>query len=243
MTSQTMRLQKFLSRAGVASRRAAEELMIQGRVRVNGTPAVELGVQVDPARDRVEVDGRRVRVEAPRWILLNKPAGVLTTRSDPQGRRTVYELLDPADRSLPYVGRLDMETEGLLLFTNQGDEMHALLHPSTEIPREYRVVVGGVPTADTLDILRRGIELEDGFARAHDVRFIREVEGGRGALLEIVILEGRKREVRRMFDAVGHSVRELTRVRFGPLRLSGVSPGEWRELTPEEVKALKRAAR
>lgn len=217
--------------------------MIQGRVRVNGTPAVELGLQVDPGKDRVEVDGRRVRIESPRWILLNKPSGVLTTRSDPQGRRTVYDLLDPADRALPYLGRLDMETEGLLIFTNQGDEMHALLHPSTEIPREYRVVVGGVPTTETLDLLRRGVELEDGFARAHDVRFIREVEGGRGALLEIVILEGRKREVRRMFDAVGHSVRELTRVRFGPLRLSGVKPGEWRELTPEEVRALKRAAR
>jgi 23S rRNA pseudouridine2605 synthase len=238
-----MRLQKFLSRAGVASRRAAEELMIQGRVRVNGAPAIELGVRVDPSKDRVEVDGRQVRVDAPRWILLNKPAGVLTTRSDPQGRRTVYDLLDPMDRSLPYLGRLDMDTEGLLLFTNQGDDMHALVHPSSEIPREYRVVVGGVTTIETLRLLRRGIELEDGLARAHDVRFIREVDNGRGAVLEVVILEGRKREVRRMFDALGHSVRELTRVRFGPLRLSGVERGEWRELTPDEVKALKRAAR
>jgi 23S rRNA pseudouridine2605 synthase len=243
MNQKSMRLQKFLSRAGVASRRAAEELMIQGRVRVNGTPAVELGIQVDPTVDRVEVDGRPVRIEATRWILLNKPAGVLTTRSDPQGRPTVYDLLDPRDRSLPYVGRLDMDTEGLLLFTNEGDDMNALLHPSSEIPREYRVVVGGVPNVETLDLLRRGIELEDGVARAHDVRFVKEVEKGLGAVLEIVILEGKKREVRRMFDAVGHSVRELARVRFGPLRLSGVQVGEWRELTSDEVKALKRAAR
>lgn len=216
--------------------------MIQGRVRINGVPAVELGVQVDPAKDRVEVDGRVVSLEHTRWIMLNKPAGVVTTREDPQGRPTVYDFLDPKDRVLPYVGRLDMDTEGLLLFTNQGDLMNDLLHPSSEIPREYLAVVGGVPDSATLDLLRRGVELEDGFAQAHDVRFVRALEKGKGAVLEIVILEGRKREVRRMFDAVGHSVRELTRVRFGPLRLSGVRPGEWRYLTPDEIRSLKRAA-
>jgi len=242
MSSNSMRLQKFLSRAGVSSRRAAEELMIQGRVRVNGIPAVELGLQVDPESDRVEVDGRPVRIEGPRWILLHKPAGVLTTRSDPQGRRTVYDHLDPRDRALPYVGRLDQDTEGLLLFSNEGDLVHSLLHPSSQIPREYRVMVGGVPDPEVLDRLREGVELEDGIARAHDLRFVKVLEGGKGAVLEIVITEGRKREVRRMFDAIGHSVRQLSRVRFGPLRLTGVAPGEWRELRPEEVKALRRAA-
>ena len=239
-----MRLQKFLSRAGVASRRAAEELMIQGRVRVNGEPAVEFGIQVDPVKDRVEVDGKVVRIAAePRWIMLHKPEGVVTTRTDPQGRRTVYDLLDPADRALPYVGRLDMDTDGLLLFTNQGDLMHALLHPSSEIPREYRVVVGGVPDREALAALRAGVELGDGLAQAEEVRVLKRLAGDRGALLSVVIREGRKREVRRMFDAIGHSVRQLTRVAFGPLRLSGVEKGEWRPLTGEEVKALKRAVR
>ncbi len=240
MTEGGMRLQKFLSRAGVASRRQAEEWMLQGRVRVNGERVTVLGVRVDPESDRVEVDGRAVRLEPFRWILLNKPPGVLTTRDDPEGRPTVYSLLDPKDRNLRYVGRLDRETEGLLLFTNEGDLLHALLHPSFEVPREYRVEVEGRPDRRTLIDLEGGVELEDGPARAENVRLLPE-STDRVGVLSLVLREGRKREVRRLLAAVGHPVRRLVRVRFGPLRLEGVERGRWRHLTAGEIARLRRA--
>lgn len=236
-----VRLQKFLSRAGVASRREAEALMAQGRVRVNGEPAVTPGTRVDPAKDRVELDGRPVALAPRRWVLLHKPRGVLTTRRDPGDRPTVYGLLRPEDRALRYVGRLDRDTEGLLLFTNEGGTAHRLLHPSTGVPREYRAWVVGVPDAPTLRRLEEGVELEDGPARAEDVRMIR-TRAGRHALLGLVLREGRKREVRRLLEAVGHPARRLVRVRFGPQTLSGVPDGEWRELTSREVRELRRAA-
>lgn len=236
-----MRLQKFLSRAGVASRRQAEALMAQGRVRVNGTPAVTPGVRVDPERDRVEVDGRPVSLAPRRWILLNKPRGVVTTRRDPRGRKTVYTLLPSDSRSLRYVGRLDRNTEGLLMLTNDGDAAHRLLHPSSEVPREYRAWVWGIPSDRTLDRLQKGVELDDGPARAEDVRVIRAVEG-KGAIMSLVLREGRKREVRRLLEAVGHRVRRLRRVRFGPLRLGDLESGEWRDLTPDEIRELRQAA-
>jgi len=236
-----MRLQKFLSRAGVASRREAEALMAQGRVRVNGVPAVTPGIQVDPTRDRVEVDGQRVGMETPRWILLNKPPGVLTTRKDPKGRPTVYGLLPSDAGSLRYVGRLDRDTDGLLLLTNEGDVAHRLLHPSTGVSREYRAQVEGVPDAVALRRLAQGVTLEDGMARAESVRLLGRRPDGSG-LVSLVLREGRKREVRRLLEAVGHPVRRLRRVAFGPQRLTGVAPGEWRELEPGEIQKLKRAA-
>ena len=236
-----MRLQKFLSRAGVASRREAEGLMAQGRVRVNGVPAITPGIRVDPDRDRVEVDGRRVGVETPRWILLNKPPGVITTREDPRGRPTVYGLLPPDAGSLRYVGRLDRETDGLLLFTNQGDVAHRLLHPSTGVSREYRAQVEGTPDPAALRRMAQGVTLEDGVARAESIRLLGRRPDGSG-LVSLVLREGRKREVRRLLEAVGHPVRRLRRVAFGPQRLTGVAPGEWRELESGEIQALKRAA-
>lgn len=243
-----MRLQKFLSRAGVASRRTSEGLMAQGRVRVNGTRAVEPGTKVDPATDVVEVDGRRVRMDPPRWILLNKPAGVLTTRRDPGGAPTVHDLLPDDDDSLRYVGRLDRDTEGLLLFTNEGDVAHRLLHPSTGVPRTYRARVEGRPSRSTFRALRSGVLLEDGPARAEDAR-IADVgprhwpEASRDRpVVELVLREGRKREVRRLFEAVGHPVERLVRIAFGPQRLVRVEPGSWRELDPDEVAALRKAA-
>lgn len=236
-----MRIQKFLSRAGVASRRQAEGLMTQGRVRVNGQVVTTLGTRIDPASDRVEVDGKRVELEPYRWILLNKPPGTVTTRKDPQGRPTVYSLLQPGDRQLRYVGRLDMGTEGLLLLTNEGDAIHKLLHPSSEIAREYRVWVRQVPSPQTLRRLNQGVELEDGPARAEDVRVLKE-DPKKGAILSLVLREGRKREVRRLLRAVGHPVRRLRRVRFGPLVLGDLPPGEWRELTWEEIRSLREAA-
>jgi 23S rRNA pseudouridine2605 synthase len=239
--SQGMRLQKFLSRAGAASRRQAEDLMAQGRVRVNGEPATTLGIRVEPGVDRVELDGKEIRFDRIRWILLNKPRGVLTTRRDPGGRPTVYSLLPPEHQGLKYVGRLDQDTEGLLLFTNDGTRLHALTHPSSEVPREYRALVGGIPDRAVLQRLEQGVELEDGPARAERVRMTSIVEG-KGASLSLILREGRKREVKRLFDAVGHSVRRLRRVGFGPIRLGDLRPGEWRELDAAEVQALRRAA-
>jgi 23S rRNA pseudouridine2605 synthase len=239
-----MRLQKFLSRAGVASRRAGEDLIRAGRVRVNGAVVTELGTRVG-AGDRVEVDGRRVVLEAPRWVMLHKPAGHVTTRSDPQGRPTVYDLLPAELAGLYHVGRLDQDSEGLLLLTNEGDVANHLLHPSREVDRVYRVDVVGSPTRATLGRLRSGVELEDGVARAVRAEVIlRHGSGERAhARLRVVIREGRKREVRRIFEALGHPVRRLVRERLGPIALGGLPPGEWRDLTPEEVDALRSAAR
>lgn len=240
MSPGRIRLQKFLSRAGVASRRKAEALMAQGRVRVNGERAVTPGATVDPGADLVEVDGREVRWDPVRWIALNKPRGTLTTRNDPGGRPTVYGLLPRSDRVLRYVGRLDRDTEGLLLFTNDGDMIHALLHPSSEVSREYRAHVLGTPGAPALAALAGGVELEDGPARAEEVRLLRSGKGR--ALVGLVLREGRKREVRRMLEAVGHPVRRLRRVRFGPIELGDLPAGEWRPLTAGEVRALRDAA-
>ncbi len=242
-TREEIRLQKFLSRAGVASRRTSEGLILQGRVRVNGERVTELGTKVDPAVDRVEVDGEVVRREPARWVLLHKPRGVVSTLRDPQRRPTVYSLLSPGDRTLRYVGRLDLDTEGLLLFTNEGETLHRLTHPSTGIEREYRVGVVGVPDRDKVAALAQGVELADGPARAEDVRIVRILPRGKGAILALTLREGRKREVRRMIEAIGHEVHRLRRVRFGPLRLGDLKPGEWRELTPAEIRELRDAVR
>ncbi len=236
-----MRLQKFLSRAGVASRRQAEALMAQGRVKVNDERVVSPGRRVDPYTDRVEVDGRRVGLQPIRWIALHKPRGVVTTRTDPRGRPTVYSLLPGEVGSLRYVGRLDRNTEGLLIFTNDGDTAHRLLHPSSEVEREDRSWVRGVPSDRTVRRLAEGVELDDGPARAESVKVLRASEE-KGAILSLVLREGRKREVRRLLRAVGHPVRRLRRVRFGPLRLGDLDPGQWRELSAEEVRVLRRVA-
>jgi len=234
-----VRIQKYLSQAGVASRREAERLVLQGRVRVNGEVATTLGSKILPERDRVEVDGRPVHPTRVRWILVHKPPGMVTTRRDPQGRPTVYGLLPEELRELRYVGRLDLPTEGLLLMTNEGEVVHRLTHPSFEVEREYHAWVKGVPKRDTLERLLGGVELEDGLARASRVRIVRPEKGG--ALLALVLQEGRKREVRRILEAVGHPVTRLQRVRFGPIRLGNLPAGQYRELTPEETRALKAA--
>jgi len=235
-----VRLQKFLSQAGVASRREAERLMADGRVSVNGRVVRELGTKVKPAADRVEVDGKRIRTAGSRWILLNKPRGVITTRSDPRGRRTVYGLLAPEDQGLKHVGRLDRDTEGLLLLTNDGDLHHALLHPSREIPRRYRAVVLGIPDEEAVHALQKGVALEDGTARAQDVRVERVLDRDH-AVIALTMKEGRKREVRRLLEAVGHPVERLKRVAFGPIALGKLAPGRSRPLTEEEVARLREA--
>lgn len=237
-----MRIQKFLSRAGVASRREAERMVEAGRVRVNGKTLQTLGARVDPERDRVEVDGRRVERPRPVWILLNKPAGVTTTRHDPHAEVTVYELLPPEHAGLRYVGRLDRDTEGLLLLTNEGDAVHGLLHPSRQVPRRYLAVVEGNFGRAEARRLEAGVELDDGTARPEDVRIIGPARGEAGTSVSLVLREGRKREVRRLFAAVGHPVRRLVRTGFGPQELGDLPPGEWRELTAEEREALVVAA-
>jgi 23S rRNA pseudouridine2605 synthase len=236
-----VRLQKYLSRAGVASRREAEVMILQGRVKVNGERVVTLGTRVRLGEDRVEVDGVPVGSVATQWILLHKPPGILCTRVDPQGRPTVYGLLPEELRELRYVGRLDQDTEGLLLLTNEGEALHRLTHPSFGVEREYEARVEGLPGEETLRRLEAGVELEDGRARATRVHIRRTLRSE--AVLALVLREGRKREVRRLLEAVGHPVIRLSRVRFGPVTLGGLGVGEWRNLEPEEIRALRRAVR
>ena len=235
-----VRLQKFLSQAGVASRRAAETLMQQGRVRVNGAPATELGVKVDPERDVVEVDGRRIDPATPVWIALHKPRGYVTTRSDPEGRSTVYALLPAEHHALFHVGRLDLDSEGLLLLTNEGDTAERLQHPRYEVERVYEVEIDGALSEATQRLLLQGVELEDGLARALALDRLSDARGGRERW-SVTLREGRNREVRRLFDAVGHRVQRLKRVRFGPLELGRLKAGEWRRLQPAEVARLRGA--
>lgn len=236
-----MRLQKYLSRAGVASRRRGEAMIVAGRVRVNGEVVRELGVRVDPGQDVVEVDGRRVGLAAPVWIALHKPRGCVTTRRDPRGRPTVYDLLPERFSGLFHVGRLDYGSEGLLLLTNDGDVAYRLLHPRYGVRRVYDVVVEGAPVPEAaLQQLAAGVELGDGAARAERVKVLKPPRRPGLSRLRLVMREGRKREVRRLCAAIGHPVRRLVRRRYGPIALGGLGRGEWRELTPEEVAALRR---
>jgi 23S rRNA pseudouridine2605 synthase len=211
-----------------------EELIADGRVTVNGEVA-ELGRRVDPANDAVEVDGVRISVaEGLVHYLLNKPSGIVTTASDPQGRPTVVGLVPPAPRVYP-VGRLDVDTEGLLLLTNNGDLAHRLAHPSFGVEKEYVAAVEGRPTPATLRRLREGVDLDDGRTAPAKVAIL---EPG---VLRITIHEGRNRQVRRMCEAVGHPVTRLVRTRIGPLADRRLAPGEWRELTTEELRRLEKA--
>jgi pseudouridine synthase len=233
------RVQRALARAGFGSRRACEELIAAGRVEVGGRRAT-LGDRLDPASDEVRVDGRRVNVDpGMRYLALHKPRGVTTTMRDAHAARDLRALLPKGPRVFP-VGRLDRDTEGLLLLTNDGDLAHRLAHPRHGVEKEYLAEVDGAPTSRQLGRLRRGVPLEDGVARALQARSAGG-SGARGAV-RIVLAEGRKREVRRMLDAVGLPVRRLVRTRVGPVRLGRLRPGELRELAPEEVHALYRVA-
>lgn len=241
------RLQKILSGAGIASRRAAEAYIVEGRVSVNGETVTALGTKADPDADDIRVDGRRLKpAKRRRYILLYKPRGYITTRSDPQGRPTVIDLLNTGGvREYVYpVGRLDYESEGLLLLTNDGDLAAKLTHPSHGIAREYEARVRGVPGRDTLERLSTGVML-DGRATSPAEVEIRTVLASRAepdAVLSVTIHEGRNRQVRRMCEAVGYPVVRLRRVRIGPIVDPNIRPGEFRDLAPKEVAALKKAA-
>jgi pseudouridine synthase len=235
-----MRIQKFLSRAGVASRRKAEVMVLEGRVRVNGTVLTELGTSVDPTLDQVEVDGNAVRLPEARWIRFHKPAGVLCTSVDTHGRRTIYDVLPDEYSSLRYVGRLDLETEGLLLLTNDGDVANRLQHPRHQVEREYEVCVEGVPSEKDINRLRAGVMLDDGLARPVRVEVVAPVE--ECGNFTLVMTEGRKREVRRLMYAVGFPVVALRRIRFGPVKLGDLRSGEWERLSSHDVAALGECA-
>lgn len=226
-----MRIHRALARAGVASRRKAEELVAAGRVTVNGQVA-RTGQSVDPARDAIAVDGKAVGLPAAtRWYVLNKPPGVLTTRADPEGRKTVFELVPP-EPGLTYVGRLDYMTEGVLLLTTDGDAAHRLTHPSTGVERSYVATVRG-PVKQAAAEIRAGVELEDGLVTPERVE-ITAGEQARTWDLALTIREGRTREVRRLCDAVGLEVLRLVRTSFGPVRLGALAPGASRALTAKE---------
>ncbi len=237
-----MRLQKFLARAGAASRRGSEDLMTAGRVTVNGAVVTELGAKVDPAVDRVEVDGVPVHIaDQPVYLVLHKPRGVVTTMSDPQGRPTVAGLVPVTQYpGLFPVGRLDFDTTGVLVFTTDGELAHRVLHPRWKVPKTYLALVDGRPEPEDLRALREGIKLDDGMTAPAEVDIV-DKRGVR-TLVRITIGEGRKRQVRRMFSAVSHPVVELERVSFGPVEAKRLAQGAWRMLTPEEVAALRAAA-
>jgi pseudouridine synthase len=242
-TDQVERLQKILSRAGVASRRASERLMLDGRVTVNGTTIRELGTKADPARDDIRVDDRRIKLpRRHRYLLLNKPRGYVTTRSDPQKRPTVIDLLRGVHEYVYPVGRLDFDSEGLLLLTNDGDLADHLTRPSHGVARVYDVEVVGVPDAHRLERLARGVTIEGRRTAPADVQLLSTGRDRDRAALRVTIREGRNRQVRKMFDAIGHPVNHLRRVAIGPIRDGRLKPGQWRDLKDEEVRKLRAAA-
>jgi pseudouridine synthase len=238
-SSEGDRLQKVLAHAGVGSRRAVEELIAAGRVRVNGTVA-KLGKRIDPEKDEVEVDGSIVPLKADlEYLLLNKPEGVVTTADDEEGRTTVLDLIDATGRVWP-VGRLDIATEGALILTNDGDLTLRLTHPRYHVPKTYVADVKGAVTGGTVKRLARGVELDDGTTAPAEVKLLERA--GARSLVEITIHEGRNRQVRRMLEAMGHPVISLVRNSIGPVRLGRLKPGTFRRLTSDEVRALYKAS-
>ena len=243
--ARTERLQKILSAAGVASRRLSEELIAQGRVSVNGKTVTELGTKADPAVDEIKVDGRRIKSEQRRrYVLLNKPRGYITTRSDPQGRPTVMDLMKGVKEYIYPVGRLDYDSEGLLILTNDGELAARLTHPRHEVEKVYEARVIGVPDERALDRLERGVPIDGRRTAPARIRASEPFAkgGGEQTIVEISIHEGRQRQVRKMFDAVGHPVVRLRRVRIGPIEDPDIPPGHWRDLTPGEVTKLQRSS-
>jgi pseudouridine synthase len=237
-----IRLQRFLSQAGIASRRKAEELITSGHVKVNGAVVRELGTKVDPSKDRVMVDGRMAVAEEKVYILLNKPKGVITTRSDPQGRPTVMELLPPeVAKSVSPVGRLDFYTEGVLLLTNDGELAAALLHPRHHVEKTYHVKIrGDVPMAH-VERWREGVRLDDG-TRTNPAKVDILRRTGKHTWLVMTIREGRSRQIHRMAEALHHQVIKLARVAFAGLTYFDLKIGEWRHLTPQEVREVRELA-
>jgi 23S rRNA pseudouridine2605 synthase len=237
-----VRLQKLLAQAGVASRRRCEELMLAGLVEVDGEVVTRLGTKVDPRTAVIRVEGRRLPpVSDHVYLVLNKPRGVVSTMTDPEGRRSLSDLVADRPERLFHVGRLDTDTDGLLLLTNDGDFAQRVAHPSYELMKTYVAEVDGVVERGTIRRLRDGVTLEDGAVEVHTARVVSATADR--SIVELTIHEGRNRIVRRLLDAVGHPVRRLTRTAIGPVTLRGLPPGRLRELTPDELGALLDAAR
>lgn len=234
-----IRLQKFLAWAGVTSRRAAEELIRAGRVRVDGVVVCEMGVKADPSRQVVEVDGTRVFLpHRLNYLILHKPRGVVTTVREPQGRDTVMRFLSGIQERVYPVGRLDKESEGLLFFTNDGPLAHRLIHPRFKVEKEYVVTVAGHPRREDIRRIEAGIEING--KTTLPCRICVMGKTATGTTLDVVLREGRKRQIREMFAAIGFRVDRLMRIRLGPIQLGGLKPGRWRRLGLDEVEALKR---
>jgi pseudouridine synthase len=235
-----MRLNRYLAKAGVASRRACDEIISSGRVKVNGLAVSTLGTDIDPERDSVEVDGRPVSIPPEHtYLMLNKPPGYVVTMKDPQGRRVVSELIVGIDARIFPVGRLDVDTEGLLIMTDDGDLAHRILHPSFELTKVYEVVARGVLSIEQKETLEGGVIIDGRRTAPARVRIVSSRLNTTVAVVSIH--EGRKRQLRRMFEAVGHPVRRLRRVRVGPIELGGLPLGKWRHLEGREVDSLMKA--
>jgi 23S rRNA pseudouridine2605 synthase len=232
------RIQKILAKAGIASRREAEKMILEGRVMVNGTVIDALGFKADPAKDHIKVDGKRLpQFESKIALLLNKPRGYLCTVEDPEGRRTIMDLLTKVKGRIYPVGRLDFDAEGLLILTNDGDLAHLLSHPKFSIPRTYLAKVSGAPDEKKLNRLKKGVVLEDGRAKAVYILVLQQ--GEKNSWVRVVVTEGRNHLVKRMFKAIGHPVLKLKRVGFGSLQLGALPSGQFRYLTPEDIDRLK----
>lgn len=237
------RLQKVLAQAGIASRRKCEELILSGAVEVNGEVITALGTKADPKVDEIKVNGKPIRSEKKIYVMLNKPKGVITSAKDPQGRKVVSDFLPGIKERVYPVGRLDYDTEGLLLLTNDGEFANLLTHPKHHVPKTYYATVKGVPHGSALEKLQQGIMLEDGMTSPAEVEYQDVNMEGNEATISITIHEGRNRQVRRMFEAVGHKVLKLKRVRFGGIVLEGLPRGKFRHLTEQEIKELLHEAR
>lgn len=231
------RLQKIIARAGLSSRRGGEQVILAGRVRVNGKVVTELGTKADPKKDKIEVDGQRLHAEAFRYLLFHKPRNVVSTLRDPEGRPSVAEYLKGAGTRLYPVGRLDFATSGVLLVTNDGDFANALLHPKGGVPKTYVVKVRGLMNERDLERWRRGVQLEDGKTQPAEIHFLRHEEGK--TWFEITLREGRNQQIRRMGEATGYPVMRLARLSFAGVTSEALKPGEWRPLTADELMSIR----
>lgn len=232
------RLQKIISRSGIASRRHAEEMILEGRVSLNGRIVRELGTKADPEKDHIKVDGKLINPNQPkRYIILNKPRGYITSLSDREGRPTVVDLLKGVRTKVYPVGRLDYDTEGLLLLTNDGDLANAIMHPKRKITKTYHVKVNGILDENDISRLKTGIRLKEGRTRPAEIKRLRKTN--ENSWIEMIIHEGRKRQIRRTLEGIGHPVLKLKRIKIGFLELGGIEAGKYRYLTSEEVLRLK----
>jgi len=235
------RLQKVIAHAGVASRRKAEELILEGKVKVNGQVTKELGTKVTQS-DKIEVNGIPLEKEEPVYFLLYKPRGVISSVSDDKGRKVVTDLFPHVKERIYPIGRLDYDTSGIILLTNDGEFANVLMHPKYQVDKVYVAKVKGIPTKEKLRQLEKGVHLEDGKTAPARVKLLSLDKKKQTAIIELIIHEGRNRQVRRMFEAIGHDVMKLKRERFGFLTLQGLTTGEYRELSPHEVKQLRALA-